>query len=100
MRGLPQKRAYETVLRDGMAIDSLEPVGIYMGTRSGQLFGTRDEGKTWHRILDGLPAIVCVRAVLVADPAEAPARKTSSASQADSKGRKSSSRKSSSHVKR
>lgn len=100
MRGLPQKRAYETVLRDGMAIDSLEPVGIYMGTRSGQLFGTRDEGKNWHRILDGLPAIVCVRAVLVADPAEAPARKTSSASQADSKGRKSSSRKSSSHVKR
>ena len=38
MRGLPQKRAYETVLRDGMAADSFDPVGIYFGTRSGQLW--------------------------------------------------------------
>jgi len=68
MRGLPQKRAYETVLRDSLAVDSLEPVGIYMGTRSGQLFGSRDEGKNWHKILDGLPAVVCVRAAMVEDP--------------------------------
>jgi len=61
MRGLPQKRAYETVLRDAMTVDSLDPVGIYMGTRSGQLFGSRDEGKNWHKILDGLPSVVCVR---------------------------------------
>jgi len=45
-RGLPQKRAYETVLRDAMTADSLDPVGIYFGTRSGQLFGSRDEGRT------------------------------------------------------
>ena len=44
MRGLPQKRAYETVLRDAMTADSFDPVGIYFGTRSGQLFGSRDEG--------------------------------------------------------
>ena len=65
MRGLPQKRAYETVLRDGLTADSFDPPGIYMGTRSGQLFGSRDEGATWHKILDGLPAVVCVRSAVV-----------------------------------
>jgi photosystem II stability/assembly factor-like uncharacterized protein len=67
MRGLPQKRAYETVLRDAMTVDSHDPVGIYLGTRSGQLFRSRDEGKTWQRILEGLPAIVCVRSAIVGD---------------------------------
>jgi serine/threonine protein kinase len=67
MRGLPQKRAYETVLRDALAADSLDPTGIYFGTRSGQLFGSRDEGKTWHRILESLPSIVCVRCAVVDD---------------------------------
>lgn len=66
-RGLPQKQAYETVLRDAMTADSLDPAGIYFGTRSGQLFGSCDEGKTWNRILEGLPSIVCVRSALVED---------------------------------
>jgi serine/threonine protein kinase len=60
-RGLPQKLAYETVLRDAMTTDSFDPAGIYFGTRSGQLFGSRDEGRTWQKILDGLPSITCVR---------------------------------------
>lgn len=68
-RGLPQKGAYETVLRDAMTADSLDPVGIYFGTRSGQLFGSRDEGKTWQKILDGLPSVVCVRSAVVEDAA-------------------------------
>jgi serine/threonine protein kinase len=67
-RGLPQKRAYETVLRDAMTVDSFDPVGIYFGTRSGQLFGSRDEGKTWEKILEGLPSIVCVRNAVVEEP--------------------------------
>ena len=65
MRGLPQKRAYETVLRDAMTADSFDPVGIYFGTRSGQLFGSRDEGKTWQKILEGLPSVVCVRTAVL-----------------------------------
>jgi serine/threonine protein kinase len=67
MRGLPQKRAYETVLRDAMTTDSFDPVGIYFGTRSGQLFGSRDEGRTWQKILEGLPAVVCVRSAVFED---------------------------------
>ena len=66
-RGLPQKRAYETVLRDAMTADSFDPIGIYFGTRSGQLFGSRDEGRTWQKILEGLPSVVCVRNAVVGD---------------------------------
>jgi len=68
MRGLPQKRAYETVLRDAMTTDSLDPHGLYFGTRSGQLYGSADEGKSWKRILEGLPAVVSVKAAVIGEP--------------------------------
>jgi photosystem II stability/assembly factor-like uncharacterized protein len=67
MRGLPQKGAYETVLRDGMVADTLDPLGIYFGTRSGDIYASIDEGKSWKKILEGLPAVVCVRAALVGE---------------------------------
>ena len=69
MRGLPQKGAYETVLRDALAADLFDPAGIYFGTRSGQLFGSLDDGRNWSRILDGLPSVVCVRTAVVEDAA-------------------------------
>jgi len=65
MRGLPQKQAYETVLRDAMTVDSLNPLGIYFGTRSGQLFASRDEGRNWEKILEGLPSVLCLRTAVV-----------------------------------
>ena len=68
MRGLPQKGAYETVLRDAMTADSLDPPGLYFGTRSGQLYGSTDEGKTWKRIREGLPAVVCVKSAVIGEP--------------------------------
>jgi len=64
-RGLPQKGAYETVLRDALSSDSLDPAGIYFGTRSGKLYGSRDEGKSWKKIVEGLPQILCVKAAVV-----------------------------------
>jgi len=67
-RGLPQKGAYETVLRDAMTTDALDPAGIYFGTRSGELFGSIDEGRNWKMILGGLPPVVCVKAVVVGEP--------------------------------
>jgi photosystem II stability/assembly factor-like uncharacterized protein len=66
-RGLPQKNALETVVRDAMATDAADPAGIYFGTRSGKVYGSNDEGKSWQTILEGLPAVVCVRAALVGD---------------------------------
>ena len=79
-RGLPQKGAYETVLRDALTSDVLDPLGIYFGTRSGQIFGSSDEGKTWRLVIGGLPPIVCVKtAVLGKSRAarKAPARPSS-----------------------
>ena len=64
-RGLPQKQAYETVLRDAMTADTFDPAGMYFGTRSGQVFASRDEGKTWQKIVEGLPPVLCVRNAVV-----------------------------------
>ena len=67
MRGLPQRGAHETVLRDAMTVDSFDPVGIYFGTRSGKLFSSADEGRTWQKILEGLPPVVCIRNAVFED---------------------------------
>ena len=64
-RGLPQKGAYETVLRDALSADSLDPAGIYFGTRSGKIYASRDEGKSWKKIVEGLPQILCVKAAVI-----------------------------------
>jgi hypothetical protein len=65
-QGLPQADAYETVLRDAMAVDPLSPAGVYFGTRSGKLFASADEGEHWTTLADGLPPIVAVKAAIVA----------------------------------
>jgi len=62
-RGLPQQRVYETVLRDAMTTDALDPVGVYFGTRNGKLFASNDGGGSWRLTVDSLPPVVCVRAV-------------------------------------
>lgn len=67
-RGLPQKNALETILRDALATDKLDPVGVYFGTRSGQVYGSNDEGKKWQLIWEGLPPVVCVKAAVVGEP--------------------------------
>ena len=59
--GLPQEHAYETVLRDGLAIDQARPAGIYFGTRSGKVFGSVDDGESWRLLADGLPPVTCVK---------------------------------------
>jgi photosystem II stability/assembly factor-like uncharacterized protein len=74
-RGLPQKNAMETVLRDSMSTDTCDPAGIYFGTRSGKVYGSNDGGKSWRAIIEGLPPVVCVRAALVGGDATASARK-------------------------
>jgi hypothetical protein len=65
-RGLPQKDALETVLRDALATDTFAKAGVYFGTRSGKLFASRDSGTSWTQVADGLPPIVCVKTSVVA----------------------------------
>jgi photosystem II stability/assembly factor-like uncharacterized protein len=64
-RGLPQAQAFETVLRDGMATDWLDPAGIYFGTRSGKVYGSANGGASWNLIAGGLPPITCVKAAVI-----------------------------------
>jgi hypothetical protein len=63
--GLPKHDAYVGVLREAMAVDRLDPVGVYFGTSTGQLYGSRDEGRSWSMIADNLPAIWSVEAAVV-----------------------------------
>jgi len=48
------------VLRDAMAVDSLEPSGVYFGTTGGQVYASADSGDTWNPIVRDLPAVYSV----------------------------------------
>ena len=64
-KGLPQKDAWFTVLRDGLRTDSNDPAGVYVGTTTGQLYNSRDGGESWHLMADHLPQIQSVEAGVV-----------------------------------
>jgi photosystem II stability/assembly factor-like uncharacterized protein len=59
-RGLPNQPSYFTILREGMTSDKEDPCGLYVGTTTGQLFHSRDQGKNWSKITDQLPPILSV----------------------------------------
>jgi photosystem II stability/assembly factor-like uncharacterized protein len=58
--GLPQRDCYVNVLRDAMAVDSLDESGIYFGTTGGQVYCSPDSGDTWAPIVRDLPAVLSV----------------------------------------
>jgi hypothetical protein len=60
--GLPQRDCYVNVLRDAMAVDSLDACGVYFGTTGGQVYASADAGDTWQRLPAGLPRVLCARA--------------------------------------
>ncbi len=59
-KGLPQKDCYVNVLRDAMAVDSLDKCGIYFGTTGGQVYASADAGDSWNPIVRDLPAVLSV----------------------------------------
>jgi photosystem II stability/assembly factor-like uncharacterized protein len=59
-KGLPQSNCYVNVLRDAMAVDSLDSCGIYFGTTGGQVYASPDAGDTWAPIVRDLPAVLSV----------------------------------------
>jgi photosystem II stability/assembly factor-like uncharacterized protein len=59
-RGLPQKDCYVNVLRDAMAVDSLDPCGIYFGTTGGQVYASADAGDSWSAAVRDLPPVLSV----------------------------------------
>ncbi len=58
--GLPQSNCYVNVLRDAMAVDSLDSCGVYFGTTGGQVYGSADAGDTWSPLVRDLPAVLSV----------------------------------------
>ncbi len=60
--GLPQVNCYVNVLRDAMAVDTLDACGIYFGTTGGQVYASADAGDTWAPIVRDLPAVLSVEA--------------------------------------
>lgn len=55
--GLPREKAWLTVLRQAMAVDRNDPVGVYFGTTGGEIWASRDEGGGWTCIARHLPQI-------------------------------------------
>lgn len=59
-KGLPQENCYVNILRDAMAVDSLDSCGVYFGTTGGQVYGSADAGDTWTPIVRDLPPVLSV----------------------------------------
>jgi hypothetical protein len=59
-QGLPQRDCYVNVLRDAMAVDTLESCGVYFGTTGGQVYASHDAGDSWAPIVRDLPSVLSV----------------------------------------
>jgi len=59
-KGLPQSDCYVNVLRDAMAIDTMDSCGVYFGTTGGQVYCSADSGDSWKAIVRDLPAVLSV----------------------------------------
>jgi photosystem II stability/assembly factor-like uncharacterized protein len=59
-KGLPQRDCYVNVLRDAMAVDSLDQCGVYFGTTGGQVYASADAGDSWSAVVQNLPGVLSV----------------------------------------
>ncbi len=59
-KGLPKDKSFVGIYREGMAMDSLDPAGVYFGTNTGKMFASRDEGDAWYLLADNLPPVYSV----------------------------------------
>jgi hypothetical protein len=64
--GLPKDPYYAAVLRDAMVADSADPVGVYFGTRLGEVYASREEGENWSLIASHIPDVLSLRVAEVA----------------------------------
>ncbi len=61
-KGFPRSNGWFTVKRQGMTVDTHDPVGIYLGTTGGEVWGSTDGGKHWEQLASHLPEIYSVEA--------------------------------------
>jgi uncharacterized protein YfiM (DUF2279 family) len=65
-KGFPKADAWWTVKRQAMTRDAHDPVGLYLGTTSGEIWASRTEGQSWVCIARHLPEIYSVEAAMLA----------------------------------
>lgn len=58
--GLPQENCYVNVLRSALAVDKLDPCGIYFGTSGGQVYASADDGDSWKALVRDFPPVLSV----------------------------------------
>jgi photosystem II stability/assembly factor-like uncharacterized protein len=63
--GFPRDLGYFTVKRQAMNSDRQDPLGLYLGTTADQIWGSRDEGRTWAQLAEYLPEVLAVEAVVL-----------------------------------
>jgi photosystem II stability/assembly factor-like uncharacterized protein len=66
-KGLPQKNVFFGVLRQAMAHDGQDPLGLYFGTNTGAIFASSDEGERWTCIAEHMPTISSIETLVVED---------------------------------
>src|SRR4029450_7797086 len=75
-KGLAQENCYINVLRDAMAVDSLDPCGVYFGTTGGQVYASADGGNRWQAIASHLPGVLSVEVQTLNGSRQGPRKKT------------------------
>jgi photosystem II stability/assembly factor-like uncharacterized protein len=63
--GLPQENVYQSILREGLTSDTLDPCGVYFGTSGGHVFGSADRGENWRVIGEYLPRVLSITAIVI-----------------------------------
>jgi hypothetical protein len=63
--GLPGPHDYQSVYREGLDVDGLDPEGVYVGTTNGQVYASNDRGDRWQRLPGTLPPVLSVTAAVV-----------------------------------
>ena len=58
--GLPGPQSYQSVYREGLDTDGLDPEGVYVGTSNGQVFASADGGDHWQRLPGDLPPVLSI----------------------------------------
>jgi photosystem II stability/assembly factor-like uncharacterized protein len=61
-QGFPAGQAWWTVKRQAMTVDGHDTPGLYFGTTSGEIWGSKNAGASWKCLASHLPHVYAVEA--------------------------------------
>ena len=62
-KGFPERHGWFTVFRQAMTCDDRDPVGLYLGTTTGEIWTSGDEGESWQQAATHLPQVLAIEAL-------------------------------------